>query len=403
MPIYEYKARTKSGELRSGIIETVNEGAALELLQRNELTVLAIKAQISKKNLFDFRINLTKRVKTQDLLIFTRQLATLFEARIPIIQSLKTLAAETKKVATKNVVSKILEDITGGLTLSQSMAKHPEVFSSFYVSLVRSGEESGKLQETLSYLAEYIERNYYFMSKARNAMIYPAFVLSAFIGVVIVMLVVVIPKILVIFEETGQPMPFYTTVIAGLSVFLRQWGPALLILLILGGIAFWRWSLTPAGKMFLSQIQLEVPIIGELFKKIYMARFSENLRTLIISGIPIVRALVITRDIIGNQVYQHTIAEAIESIKAGGTLSSALERSPEVPQLITQMIRIGETSGELDFILGKIAKFYEREVELIIENLVALIEPVLIVVLGAGIGLLIVSILMPLYNLVGTI
>lgn len=403
MPIYEYKARTKSGELRSGIIETVNEGAALELLQRNELTVLAIKAQISKKNLFDFRINLTKRVKTQDLLIFTRQLATLFEARIPIIQSLKTLAAETKKVATKSVVSKILEDITGGLTLSQAMAKHPEVFSSFYVSLVRSGEESGKLQETLSYLAEYIERNYYFMSKARNAMIYPAFVLSAFVGVVIVMLIVVVPKILVIFEETGQPMPFYTIAIAGISIFLRRWGPALLILLVMGGITFWRWSLTPAGKMFLSQIQLEIPIIGELFKKIYMARFAENLRTLIISGIPIVRALVITKDIIGNQIYQKTITESIESIKAGGTLSSALERSPEVPQLITQMIRIGETSGELDFILGKIAKFYEREVELLIENLVALIEPVLIVVLGSGIGLLIVSILVPLYNLVGTI
>lgn len=403
MATFEYKARTKEGEARTGVIDASSEEAALDLLQRNDLMVLAINLRTNRPTLLQSPLKFAKRISPQDVLIFTRQLATLFEARIPIIQSLKTLVSETSKPALREVTSKILDDISGGLTLSQSMAKHPRVFSSFYVSLVRSGEESGKLQEILTYLADSIERSYYFTSKARNAMIYPAFVLVAFVGVVLVMLVVVVPRLLDIFKDTGQALPFYTVFLIHFSVFLRSWGPALLVLSAMGGIALWRWGATPAGKIFFHQLQLNAPVIGNVYKKLYMARLTENLRTLIVSGIPIVRALVITKDVVGNVIYQKVVQNAIDSVKAGGTISSAFEKSPDVPPLVTQMMKIGETSGELDFILSKVAKFYEREIELNIENLVSLIEPLLIIVLGTGVAILIVSILLPLYNLIGSI
>ncbi len=402
MPTFEYKARTKEGESRTGVIDASSEETALDLLQRNDLMVLAIKEYQPKLGLSS-PFSFMRRVKTQDVLIFTRQLATLFEARIPIVQSLKTLASQTGKPTLKEITTHMVDDISGGLTLSQSMAKYPHVFSPFYISLVRSGEESGKLQEVLTYLADSIERSYYFASKARNAMIYPAFVLLAFIGVVLILLVVVVPKLLDIFKDTGQELPFYTVFLINLSVFLRDWGAILLVFAIVGGVIFWRWGKTAPGKLFVDKIQLEIFAIGDLYRKLYMARLTENLKTLIISGIPIIRALAVTKDVIGNTVYKNAVQDAIDAVKAGGTISSAFERNPDVPPLVTQMIKIGETSGELDFILTKISKFYEREVELNIESLVTIIEPVLIIGLGIGVGILIVSILLPLYSLIGNI
>ncbi|QQG45679.1 MAG: type II secretion system F family protein [Candidatus Sungiibacteriota bacterium] len=402
MATFEYQARTREGELRSGMIESSSQEAALDLLQQNNLLIISIKEK-AKPTLLELRVPFVGRIKQKDVVVLSRQLATLFEARIPMIQALKTLIGETTKPALKEAVAEILDDVSGGLALSQAMTKHPHVFSSFYVNLVRSGEESGKLQEVFTYLADYLERSYYLTSKAKNSMIYPAFVLVAFMGVLVVMLVVVIPKLVSIFEETGQAVPFYTQVVITLSLLLRQWGLALVVLLVGGLIAVWRWGMTQPGKLFFHKLQISLPIIGELYRKLYMARFADNLQTLIVSGIPILRALSITGDVIGNLVYKKAMVEAIESVKAGSTISTAFEKTSEIPVLVTQMIRIGETSGRLEFILSSISKFYQREVDSTLENLVALIEPALIIFLGVGIGILVASVLVPLYNLVGTI
>lgn len=402
MPNFEYRARTKEGELRSGVVTASSEEAALDALQQNNLTVVAI-SEAGTPSVLERSMVFGGGIRQKDIVIFSRQLATLFEARIPVAQALKTLLSEAAKISLRRVVAEILDDVAGGMALSQAMAKHPQAFSSFYINLVRSGEESGKLQEIFTYLADYMERSYYLNSKARNSMIYPAFVLVAFIGVLIVMLVVVFPRLIAIFEETGQAVPSYTQAIIFVSLVLRRWGILIILAFIGGGLLAWRWSLTGPGKLFFHRIQINLPIIGELYKKLYMARLTDNLQTLIVGGIPIIRALTITGDVVGNVIYRNAIERAIESVKAGSTISAAFEATPEIPPLVTQMIHIGETSGRLDFILGSVAKFYRREVDTILENLVALIEPALIVFLGLGVGGLVASVLIPLYNLVGSI
>lgn len=402
MATFVYKARTKEGEVRSGVIESSSRDAALDLLQQNNLMVLSI-SEGQKASFWSLRIPTGKSVSQKDVVIFSRQLATLFEARIPIVTALKTLVGETSKPALRAAIAEILDDVAGGMALSQAVAKHSSIFSVFYIHLIRSGEESGKLQEVFTYLADHMERSYYLTSKARNSLIYPTFVFFAFLGVLVVMLVVVVPRLLDIFRDTGQEVPFYTQGIIYLSFFLRQWGLALLILIIAGALFLWRWGLTPGGKLFFHSLQLNLPIVGVLYRKLYMARFTDNLRTLIGSGVPLIRALGITGDVVGNVVYRKAILEATESVKGGSTISAAFEKTEAIPVLITQMIKIGESSGRLEFILENVAKFYQREVDSSLENLVALIEPALIIFLGIGIGILVTAVLVPLYNLVGAI
>lgn len=402
MPTFEYKARTREGELRSGLIDASSEDAAVDLLHQNELTVVSIR---EKRGFFlaNFDLSFVFGVRQKDIVALSRQMATLFEAKIPAVQSLKTLTAESQSPALKKVLAEIADDVSGGLAISQALAKHPNIFSPFYVYLVRSGEESGKLEDVFTYLADYLERNYYLITKARNAMIYPAFVLTAFVGVITLMLVVVIPNLLAIFENTDVPLPLYTQLILALSTFLREWGIFLLIIIIAGALALWRWSHTPQGKQFIHQFQLKIPVLGDLYKKFYMARLSDNLQTLLTGGIPLLRALAITGDVVGNSVYKEALHLAGESVRGGSTISNAFERVPEIPPLVTQMVRIGEASGKLDFILKSISKFYQREVDSIVENLVSLIEPILILFLGAGVGLLVAAVLVPLYSLVGSL
>src|SRR3989344_2551302 len=340
MPTFSYKAKTQQGEIRSGVIDASSQDAAIDILHQQNLLVISVeedKGGVSAWNISVFG----GRVKQKDVVIFSRQLATLFEASIPVATALKTLVGDTPTPALKTAIATILDDVSGGLALSQAFAKHPTIFSPFYIYLVRSGEESGKLQEVFTYLADYLERSYYLTSKAKNATIYPAFVFLAFIGVIIVMLVVVVPRLVSIFEETGTPVPFYTQIVILASKLLREWGIGIIILFIGGIIMIWRWAQTQQGKYFFHRAQLMIPIVGGLYQKLYMARLTDNLKTLISSGIPIMRALSISGDIVGNVVYQRAVLAAIESVKYGGTISSAFEKTPEIPGLVTQMIRIG--------------------------------------------------------------
>ncbi len=399
MATFQYQARTKTGELRSSVVETSSKEAAIDLLHQQNLIVISLR-EVVKSSFAEKHFG--SSVSNKDVVVLSRQLSTLFEAQIPVVEALKTLAAEAERPALKDALTEILDDISGGLSLSQSLSKHPNIFSSFYISLVKSGEESGKLQEVFTYLADYLERSYYLFTKARNAMIYPAFILTAFVGVIIVMLVVVIPRLTAIFEETGQKVPLYTQVVIAASEFLRDWGIVLIFVVVGGSVFLWRWAHTKRGRAYFHLFQLNIPIIGVLYRKLYMARFADNLHTLLAGGIPILRALSISGEVVGNVVYQKAIDEAIESVKGGKTISSAFEHSTEIPILVTQMIRIGEASGRIDYILGSIARFYQREVDSAFENLVALIEPALIIFLGIGVGVLVASVLVPLYNLVGS-
>ena len=399
MATFEYRARDKGGEIRQGVIGAGSQEGAVDTLHQAGLVVVSIQ---EKAVPFLLRLNLGGKVRQKDLVIFSRQLATLFEAQIPVVQALKTLVAETQRKTLQRIIAQVLDDITGGLSLSQAMSKYPLVFSAFYVNLVRSGEESGKLQDVFTYLADYLERTYYITSKARNAMVYPAVVLCTFVIVLVIMMVIVVPSLAGIFAETGQALPWYTLIILNLSFFLRAWGFLLLFFLIIAVLMLMRWVKTPEGRLFFHRLQVRTPILGILFTKLYMARLTDNLRTLIAGGIPILRALSIVGDVVGNEIYKRAIINAIEAVKAGNTISSAFERTPEIPILVTSMIRIGETSGRLDFILASIARFYQREVETAVDSLVSLIEPLLILFLGGAVAILVASIMIPLYNLVGS-
>ncbi len=402
MPTFQYKARTKVGEPREGVIEASSKEAALDLLQQNELVVLALGEE-TKKSLWEIPLTFGREVSQKDVVLFMRQLATLLEAKIPAVEALKILVGETQKPRLRGAVAEILDDVSGGMALSQAMAKHPAIFSDFMTNLVLSGEESGKLEEVFTYLADYQERSYHYTTKARNSMIYPVFVLVTFTAVITVMLVTVIPRLTSIFEETGQQIPIYTKALLLISSFLQEFGLIIILLLVLGALAGWRWSQTERGRIFFHRLQLRLFLLGKLYQKIYMASFADTLRTMVISGIPIVRALTVSGNVVGNEIYRRSIKEAIESIKAGNTIASALERTPEIPILVVQMIRIGEITGKLDFILGNIAKYYQREVDSALDTLVALIEPFLIIFLGLGVGALVAMVLVPLYSLVGSI
>jgi type IV pilus assembly protein PilC len=397
MPLFKYRAKTKEGEERDGAIDTSSKESALDTLQQSGLVVVSLHEDVKKSS---WNMSIAMGPKQRDIVIFSRELAIFFDAQIPIIEALQTLLEETRHPMLRAATAEIIEDVTGGMVLSQAMAKHSQIFSPLYINLVRSGEESGTLQETFRYLADYLERTYVLASKARNAMIYPAFILGAFLIVFTLLLIVVIPQLASVFDEFDQETPFLTTIIISFSLILRQWALVVAALAILGAAGIWHWAKSVAGKQFFHYWQLHIPVIGELYRKMYMARFTDNLETLIRGGIPILRALSITRDIVGNVIYKRAIMDASESVKAGGTISDGLRKTREVPALVTQMIRVGETSGKLDFILKNIAKYYTREVESLVANLITLIEPMLILLLGGGVAVIVIAVLTPIYNLV---
>jgi type IV pilus assembly protein PilC len=293
----------------------------------------------------------------------------------------------------------VTDDIKGGIPISAAMAKHPKVFSNFYVNMVRSGEESGKLSEAFTYLADYMDRTYALTSRATNALIYPAFVVISFVVVMILMVVFVIPRLSDILLETGQELPIYTKIVIGFSDFATMFAIPIIVLLGLLFAYLSRYVKTAKGQLAWSRFKISIPYVGTLYRKLYLARIADNMNTMLSSGIAMVRALEITGEVVGNEVYHQILVEAADAVKAGSSISDIFSRYDEVPGVMVQMIKVGEESGRLGFVLDKLSKFYEREVNNEVDTLVGLIEPAMIVVLGIGVGVLLTSVLVPIYNM----
>ena len=267
--------------------------------------------------------------------------------------------------------------------------------------MVKAGEESGKLDETFNYLADYLDRTYEVTSKAKNALIYPAFVITTFIGVMILMLTVIIPKISLMLKDSGQEVPIYTKAVLALSSLFVNYGVFLAIGIVVAGFLLWRFSRTTEGGMTLDKLKLDTPYIGDLYRKLYLSRIADNMNTMIISGIPILRALEITSSVVDNKVYKMILDRTLTEVKGGSSLSASFGIYPEIPGIMVQMIKVGEETGEVGEILKTLAKFYQREVSVAVDTLVGLIEPVMIVSLGLGVGVLLAAVLMPIYNIAG--
>ena len=397
--LYIYEATDKEGKKSSGSMDAPSIEIAINSLQRRGLIILSIKPEEESSSFLERNINIFDRVKMKDVVIFSRQLSTLFEAKVPIIDSFRLLASETSNLLLKSKLEEIVDDIQGGEPMSAALAKHPEVFSKFFVSMVKSGEESGKLDEIFSYLADYLERSYELASKAKRALFYPAFVVTTFIGVMVVMFTVVIPKIGALLTEVGKEVSLYTRIIMGIGNFFQAYILYMLIFSIIGFIIAWRYIKTENGQYFLAKMMITLPLLGMINKKIYVARLTDNLQTLLSGGVPMIKAVEITADVVGNKIYNAILLDVVESIKGGGSLSESLRRYEEIPALVPQMLRVGEEGGRLDFILRTMARFYKKEVDNTIENLIGLIEPVMIVVLAVFVGFLLVAIIGPIYNI----
>ena len=399
--LYEYTASTLEGESKAGSIEASSIDVAISSLQSRSLIITDIRPAKQSGSIIE-RLNSFKffnRVKHKDIVIVSRQLATLFEAKMAVLDSLRLLAGQTSNIRLKEGLTQITEDIKGGSSLSMSMAKQPDIFSSFYVNMVRSGEESGKLEEIFIALADHLERSYELASKTKNALIYPAFVIATFFIVMILMLTFVIPKLTSILVEVGQKIPIYTRILIAVSNVFKNFGAFIFVGMAIGGVFLWRYSKTKAGSMAVSRFQTSFPVIGALYSKFFLSRLTDNMETLLSSGVPAVRTLEITADVVGNDVYKEILLTAANEVKGGKSISEAISNYQEIPTMVTQMIKTGEETGKLNFMLKTLGKFYKKEVDNAVDTLVGLIEPVMIVVLGGAVGVLLVSILGPIYNI----
>jgi type IV pilus assembly protein PilC len=395
--LFHYRVIDKDGATKAGKIEAVTKDVAIESLQRRDFVIVSIKSADEEKSILD--INIFERVKSRDIVILSRQLSTLFDAQVSALRIFRLLGEESPSPVIKRSLEEIANDLQGGSSIADALNKHRKIFSIFYVNMVRSGEESGRLKETFMYLAEYLDRTHEVYSKARNALIYPAFVVFTFITVMILMLTLVIPRISAVLIESGQDIPLFTKFIIGVSGFFTSYGLFLLLLIIIGSFFLWRYSRTKEGSYALAEFQLGVPYVGDLYRKLYLSRLADNMSTMLQSDIAMVRALEITATVIDNHVYSALLLEASQSIRGGKPISEALGQHTEIPGIMTQMIKVGEETGELGNILKTLSTFYQREVTNAVDTLVNLIEPVMIVSLGLGVGILLSAILLPIYNI----
>jgi len=398
--LFNYKAIDNSGEEKIGSIDAINIDVAISSLQKRGLvisSVTPVEEELIKKQFF-FR----RRVSGKDIVILSRQLSTLFEAQVPALRIFKLISAEAENLVLRKSLIEVADDLQGGSSISKALSKHPNIFSDFYVNMVRAGEETGKLNETFSFLADYLDRNYEVTSKARNALVYPAFVITVFIGVMVLMFTMIIPKISVILVESGQELPIYTKAVIAVSDFFVNYGLFLLIGLIIGGFFGIRYVRTPAGKYAFDSFKLSVPYVGDLYRKLYLSIIADNMNTMVASGIPMLRAIEITSNVVGSAIYKQILDESLIAVKGGSSLSNSLSQYADIPGILVQMIKVGEETGELGSILKTMAKFYQREVMNAVDTLVDLIEPVMIVLLGLGVGVLLASVLMPIYNIAST-
>jgi len=396
---FKYSARTKKGELQVGFVEAANREAAFNILSGHDLYILSLEPEITRKFLGPFGL-LANRVRRKDLMIFTRQFATLLEAEISLSDSLKSLYAQTRNPVLKDVIFEISSDVDAGLSLSQALERHGSVFSEFYVNLVRSAEITGKIDEAMSFLANYLEKDINLTTRIRNALIYPGFILGLFVIVVLILVISVFPQLRPIFEESGVRLPLITQIVLGFGGFIVDWWWVIILIGAVGLFVAIDYFRSREGRIVLDQIILNFPIIGSLFKKVYITRFAEAAHILLRGGIPMAQAIEISGHTIDSISYRDTLHEVSDDVRRGDLLSRALAKNSAMfPPLVSQMVAVGESTGRLEEMLTRIASFYAREVDSVVANLVELIQPAVMVLIGVFVGLLFASLLIPIYNL----
>jgi len=401
--LFAYKAIDQRNASHDGTVEAANTEAAIATVQKQGYTIISIDPLNKKSSLLDIEFNWFKGVSNKEIVILSLQIATLFEAQVSPLRVFRLLASESENKQLQGILGKISDDLQAGSSISRALSGHPDIFSMFYVNMVRSGEETGSLDKSFTYLASYLDRQYQIVTKARNAMMYPAFVISTFFLVMGLMLTLVIPRIAQILTDSGQELPIYTKIVIGLSSFMTDYIG--LILIVLGGGSFflWRFGKTEVGKRTFDELKISIPVMGDLFRKLYLTRICDNLSTMITSGVSMVQAIEVTADVVDNLVYKEILLYTLAEVKGGRSFADTIGEYPEIPGVLSQMAKVGEETGNLGYILTTLAVFYKREVDNAVDTMIGLIEPMMIVALGLGVGVLLASVLMPIYNLTSAI
>ncbi len=402
MPTYKYNAKDQDGNTVNGKISADNEALIVAELRKRNLIILAIQEEKSsgtvKGETPKKKVSKVK-VKSEDIVIFTRQFATMIDAGIPILQALEALGEQTGNPSFKESILAIHEDIQLGSSLSSSFAKHDRVFDQLYVNMIRVGESGGILPTILDRVAIYLEKSEKLRQKVQSAMIYPSVIISMALAITLLLIIKVVPTFASIYDSLGQKLPAMTQMLIDLSNFLQHYFLLVAVAGFLFFIAFTKYRKTDAGRLQVDAILLKMPIFGDLICKVSVSRFSRTFATLSSSGVPILESLDIVGKTCGNRVIELLVEEVKESVKGGESIAVPLAKSAVFPPMVTKMIAIGEKSGQMEKMLTKVAEFYDEQVDTAVEGLTKIIEPLIIGFLGIVVGFIVIALFMPILNL----
>lgn len=398
MKTFKCTYRNSEGQIHDKVIEAESQDAVIERLSADDNLIISIIEDVQSSGK-GRKKSKNKKVKLEDLLMFTRQLATMLDAGIPLLQCLQTLEEQAEEGQFKNTLEIVVEDLSHGLSFSEALSNHPKIFDKLYVNMVRAGEAGGFLSEILERVASYIESAYALKSKVKSAMMYPAIVMSVAVAIVILLIVKVIPVFENMFNDFNTTLPLPTRVLIGLSHFLQDWGLLLLVFLV-GGVFLFRWyARTDTGRYRVDKMKFTLPVFGQLLRKVAVARFASTLAALINSGVSIIQAMEIVAETSGNEVIRRVLLESMELTEKGQPIAEAMRKSPFVPPMVCKMVEIGEATGQLDNMLERVGEFFTRQVNTAVDGLTSLIEPIMIVFLGVVVGGIMLAMFMPIFSL----
>ena len=407
MAVFVYEARDASGQLRRDVIEAQNVRAATQKLQEQKYTVITIKERsstVAGTDILAF-LNKYRRVNDQALTVFSRQFATMINAGLAMVRCLDILAEQTEDKKLQQTLVQVRRDVEGGSTLSNALGKHPNVFSTLYISMVRAGELGGVLDEVLDRLANFMEKDFGLKKRVKSALTYPVVILVMAIVIVFFLVTYILPTFVSLFEGMNMALPLPTKILMAVTKGVRKQmviipSVAIIIILFFG---FNRYVQTPVGRKQYDRLKLSIPVFGLLNKKVAISRFCRTLGTLLSSGVPIMQALEIVGKASGNEIIAETVTKVRESIREGESIASPLGSSGMFPPMVTQMVAVGEETGNLDAMLAKISDFYDTEVEYMLASLTSMLEPIMIVGMGAVVGFIVIAVFLPLYQLIGNL
>lgn len=396
MTLFSYKAKTMAGQRVTGEVQASSIEQAAELLRAKKYVIISLNPL--RGSPFAFLSRLLRRATSDDVVMFTRQLSTMTAAGLPLTDALRILRTQSGP-AMSDVVSSILEDVEGGSSLADALSKHPKVFSDVYVALVRAGESAGVLENILNRLAGTLEKNKEFSGKVKGALVYPAMVIVAMVVVGLLMMILVVPKLTAMYKNFNTELPLPTKVLMSVSAAIATYWYIAIGGIVLAVFLFRQWLKTPGGRARFETIIFKTPIIGRLSKFVILTEFTRTLGLLVSAGISIIDGLKITAAAVGNSLYRDALLSAAVQVEKGLPLAVPIAQNPNFPPILSQMISVGEETGKVDEVLTKLSAYFERESEQGVGTLTAAVEPLIMILLGVGVGFLVIAIILPIYNL----